>query len=114
MIKAAEKFKDDDEKERQRIEAKNSLENYVYSTRNTLQDSKEEKAKEAWAEAEPIVKDAIKWLEENDRETKDVYEQKQKELEDKLRPIVMKLYQAPAPANDTDGPTDGPKVEDVD
>merc|ERR1712118_497988 len=35
-----EKYKSEDEDHRKKIEAKNSLENYFYSMRNTLKDSK--------------------------------------------------------------------------
>ena len=40
MVNDAEKFKDDDEKSRARIEAKNQLESYAYSVRNTIKDEK--------------------------------------------------------------------------
>lgn len=39
-MKEAEKFKGEDEKIRNKIEAKNNLENYLYSVKNTLQDDK--------------------------------------------------------------------------
>lgn len=38
MILESEKIKHEDEKIRQRVEAKNSLENYVYSLRNSIRD----------------------------------------------------------------------------
>jgi len=40
MVEEAEKYKSEDEKTRQRIEAKNSLENYAYNIRNTIKDEK--------------------------------------------------------------------------
>merc|ERR1719405_346238 len=40
MVAEAEKYKSEDEDHRKKIEAKNSLENYCYSMRNTLKDSK--------------------------------------------------------------------------
>ena len=40
MVNDAEKFKDDDEKSRARIEAKNQLESYAYSVRNTIKNEK--------------------------------------------------------------------------
>merc|ERR1719439_507514 len=39
MVAEAEKYKSEDEDHRKKIEAKNSLENYCYSMRNTLKDS---------------------------------------------------------------------------
>jgi L1 cell adhesion molecule like protein len=115
MVKAAEKFKDDDEKERARIEAKNTLENYVYNTRNSLKEKDDEKTKAAWTEAEPTITEAIEWLDKSDKASKEEYDEKMKEVEDKIRPIMVKLYtpdaSAPAPES-TSG--SGPKIDEVD
>lgn len=40
MVNEAEKFKGEDEKVKKRIEAKNALENYCFSMKNTLNDEK--------------------------------------------------------------------------
>ena len=40
MMKEAKKYKAEDEKNRSKIEAKNGLENYAYSLKNTLNDEK--------------------------------------------------------------------------
>jgi heat shock protein 1/8 len=40
MVNEAEKFKGEDEKIKKRIEAKNALENYCFSMKNTLNDEK--------------------------------------------------------------------------
>jgi len=40
MVRDADKYKAEDEKNREKIEAKNGLENYAYSLRNTLKDEK--------------------------------------------------------------------------
>jgi L1 cell adhesion molecule like protein len=40
MVADAEKYKADDERQRDRIEAKNALENYLYSVRNSARDEK--------------------------------------------------------------------------
>jgi len=40
MVEEAEKYKQEDEVTRQKIEAKNSLENYAYNVRNTIKDEK--------------------------------------------------------------------------
>merc|ERR1719223_2240664 len=39
MVQEAEKFQEEDKKVRDKIEARNALENYVYSMKNTLGDS---------------------------------------------------------------------------
>lgn len=117
MVKQAEKYKAADEEARKRVDAKNSLENYVYSTRNTMKTGETDAAKAAWKDAEPIVEDAIKWIESHQDETAENYEAKQKEIEGKLQPIVTKMYGSgpsgsEAPSNAA--PAGGPKVEEVD
>jgi len=40
LVKEAEKYKNEDEAIKKKVEAKNGLENYTYSIRNTLNDEK--------------------------------------------------------------------------
>lgn len=47
LVKEAEKYKEEDDKLRKKIEAKNTLENYTYSIRNTM---KEEKLKDKFTD----------------------------------------------------------------
>lgn len=121
MVKAAEEFKEADAKMRERVEAKNGLESYVYNIRNTLKNGDTELAKTAWGKAETIVEDAIKWLDENQDLEKEKYEEKQKELEEKLNPIMTEMYaaggtpngSAPMPSESGAGGA-GVHVEEVD
>ncbi|NBS71187.1 molecular chaperone DnaK, partial [bacterium] len=119
MVKAAEQFKDADEKQKLRVEAKNGLESYVYNIRNTLKNGETDVAKKAWEKAEAIVEDAIKWIDDNQDLEKEKYEEKQKELEEKLTPIVNELYASGAPGNPEPAGTSGSgsqgvRVEEVD
>jgi len=95
MVKDAEKYKVEDEKNKEKVDAKNGLENYAYSLRNTLKDDKiagkiDSGDKE---KLEKAIDDAIKWLDHNQTAEKDEYEHKQKELEGVAMPIMTKLYQ---------------------
>ena len=54
-----------------------------------------------------MIEEGLKWLEEHDKEETDVYKAKQKELEDKINPLMQKLYSAGPPS--TEGaPPPGP------
>jgi L1 cell adhesion molecule like protein len=105
MVKSAEKFKEEDEKRKAMVESRTNLENYVYNTRNTLKNGETDATKAAWAEAEPIVEDTIKWLDANQEGD---FEGKMKEVEGLITPIMKKMYGSgdagPAPSS----------VEDVD
>ena len=96
MIEEAEKFKEDDERMRQQVEAKNSLESYISNWKNTSTDPKvKEKLEETDMQTLTETLDsASKWFDEHQSDTKDVYDEKQKELEGILNPIATKMYQA--------------------
>merc|ERR1712147_523182 len=77
-------------------EAKNGLENYCFTMRNTLQ---EEKLKDKFESGdkekiEKAVQESLDWLDKNQLAEKDEFEAKQKELEGVVNPIMMKVYQA--------------------
>merc|ERR1712072_1474399 len=96
MVAEAEKFKAEDEANKGKIEAKNGLENYCFTMRNTLQ---EEKLKEKFEgddrdNIEKAVQETLDWLDKNQLAEKDEFEAKQKELEGIVNPIMMKVYQA--------------------
>jgi L1 cell adhesion molecule like protein len=124
MVSEAEKFKAEDEANQQKVTAKNALENYCYSLRNTLQ---EEKFKDKIDSGdkdkiEKAVKDTLDWLDRNQLAEKEEFEHHQKEMEAIVNPIMMKVYAAaggqpeggmpgaPPPAPGAGGPT----VEEVD
>jgi heat shock protein 1/8 len=94
MIKAAEKLKDEDDKQLKRIEARNSLESYTYNWRNQM-DNKEITEKMESTDVETIkstVKSVQEWLESNLTATTEEYQEKLKETEGVLNPIITKLY----------------------
>jgi heat shock protein 1/8 len=86
----AEKYKAEDEAESSRISAKNGLESYAYSLRNTLSDSNVEGKLDA-SDKETLTKkidETVAWLDESQQATKEEYEAQQKELEGVANPIV--------------------------
>ncbi|CAI8506369.1 unnamed protein product [Pichia kudriavzevii] len=96
MVSEAEKFKEEDEKEAGRIAAKNQLESYAYSVKNTSSEKAFEEKVEA-SEREQLTKaceEVISWLDENQTATKEEFEDRQKELEQVVNPIMTKFYQA--------------------
>merc|ERR1739848_534099 len=90
MVSEAEKNAAEDEQNKKKIEAKNGLENYCYSMKNTLQEEKLQDKFEAGDKdkIEKAVQETLDWLD------KDELEAKQKELEGVVNPIMMKVYQA--------------------
>merc|ERR1711897_130389 len=125
MVQEAEKYRAEDEQQKVKIEAKNGLENYCFTMRNTLQ---EEKLKEKFESGdkekiENAVQETLDWLDKNQLAEKDEFEGKQKELEGVVNPIMMKVYQAAGGAGEAPtggmpgaapGGAGGPTVEEVD
>ncbi|RSL71650.1 Heat shock 70 kDa protein [Fusarium sp. AF-6] len=94
MLSDAEKYKEEDEAEGRRVAAKNGLESYAYSLRNTLSDPKVEEKIEA-ADKEKLkteIDKVVEWLDDNQQATREEYEEHQKELEGIANPIMMKFY----------------------
>jgi len=126
MIQEAEKYKADDEAQKERVESKNALENYLYNTRNSI-DKPEVKLEEAdKANILDEVNEKIKWLDDNQSASKDEYDSVMKEVEEKVKPIISKMYEGmnagappespmntePQAANEAGGT--GPKIDEVD
>ena len=90
MVREAELYKDQDEENKGKIEAKNSLENYLYSMRNNIKDEKisAQIPEDVKTTINDSVDEGLKWLEDNQNETKSVYEDKMKEIQDKLTPLM--------------------------
>ena len=118
MIKKAEEYKEEDNKLKERIEAKGGLENYLYNLKNTFTTKDDSPAilSELKTEIDPIIEGGLKWLENNDKEETSVYKEKQKELEEKVNPIMQKLYSQNMPpgAEVKMGPSEEIKVNKVD
>jgi len=96
MVKDAEKYKGEDDKQRDRIHAKNQLESYAFNMKSTVED---EKLKDKISEDDKKTitdkcSEVISWLDSNQMAEKDEFEDKQKELEKVCMPIVTKLYQS--------------------
>ena len=109
MVKEAEQFKSQDDIVRQKVEAKNKLENYCYNTKSTVLNDEKMKASlgDDALTVEKTIDSTLKWLEENSNLSTEEYEAKQKEVEGILMPIVQKAYQSNMPAGMPAGMPEG-------
>merc|ERR1712054_705270 len=132
MVAEAEKYAAEDEAMKEKVEAKNALENYAYSMRNSINDEKlKDKIDAADKETiEKAINDTTSWLDDNQTAGKDEYDAKQKELEGICNPIMMKLYgggaggmpggmpgggmPGGAPGADAGADAGGPTIDEVD
>jgi L1 cell adhesion molecule like protein len=120
MVAEAAAAAEEDKARMERVEAKNGLESYLYNARNSFRDEKaKEKTDAATLEkAEGILKGHIEWLEAHPEESTETYKERQKSVEEEIRPMLMAMYGATdssaqgAPAAAEPEPT--PRVEEVD
>ena len=131
MVAEAEANKAEDEANKARIEAKNGLENYAYNVRNSISDEKlaSKLSAEEKETVEAAVKSAMEWLDSHHEAEKEEFEAKQKELEEVVNPVFVKMYQGAEggaggmpggmpgggmPGADEGAPAESVKVEEVD
>jgi heat shock protein 1/8 len=119
MVNEAEQYAEEDKLEKEKIEGRNTLENYVYGVRNSIdnEEFKNKLGEENITEINRVLTDAIQWLDDNTDCTAEVYKEKQEEITKQVQPIMMKGMSG------TDGapegmpeemPTHQPTVEEVD
>merc|ERR1712232_515131 len=95
MVADAEKFKEEDEKLKARVEARNELEGYLYGLKNQVADKEKLGAKLSEEDAETItdaVEKGIEWLDENQEADPEEYKEQKKEVEDIVSPIISSIY----------------------
>uniref|UniRef100_A0A1B0A8R1 Heat shock 70 kDa protein cognate 2 n=1 Tax=Glossina pallidipes TaxID=7398 RepID=A0A1B0A8R1_GLOPL len=112
MLAEAERYKDEDEKQRQRIQSRNALETYIFNCKQAIEDVAQGKLKEA---DKAIVNEKcsaeMKWLDNNTLAEKEEFDDHLKECQRVCSPIMAKLHKG-GEGDDRSGC--GPTVEEVD
>jgi L1 cell adhesion molecule like protein len=115
MINEAEKFKEEDEKARARVDAKNELENYLFTMKTTFE-SNESMPEAAKTEGVAFLQEKISWLESNSTASTEEFQDVKKEVEEKLAAMMGASAASGAPADAAPTSSDEPNIEiqDVD
>lgn len=94
MVKEAEKFREEDRKEGEKIESKNNLESYVYQVKSSIEDDKlkEKIGDDNLKNIREKVDDVIKWFDEDNDYEKEDYDEKMKELQNLFNPLMSQMY----------------------
>ena len=97
MLKEAKEFEEQDKITKERIDAKNSFENYIYSMKNTVEDKEKGLGAKLTEEEKETISNALKeaqdWLNANQEAEKDEYDTHLKDLQKICDPIIGRLYQ---------------------
>jgi len=127
MVSDAEKYKKEDEAQRDRISAKNSLESYCFNMKTSINDDKisAKLSADDKSKINETIESTLKWLEANNLAEKEEFEHKLKEVEKTCSPIMTKLYGGEGGAGGSGGMPGGaaggkssggkgPTIEEVD
>ena len=113
MIKESEMYKEEDEKQKSRVESRNTLESYLYNTRNTVDDPNVKLTEDDKSKLKSLIEEKTKWLDENNTASKEEYDDTLKEVQDIVNPIMSNMYSDENKTDDGFVPPE-PKIEEVD
>jgi heat shock protein 5 len=96
MVREAEEYAEEDRKVKERIDARNGLESYVYNLKNQLEDNEkglaDKLSPEDKKELQDMIDETLDWMDENPEADKEDYDAKQKEVESVANPIIRQMY----------------------
>jgi L1 cell adhesion molecule like protein len=118
MVEEAERYKNEDNEVRERIEAKNSLESFMYQLKNTLNDDKASSINDdTKKQILNKIKETDEWVLDGTR-TKEEYQEKQKELEQLMETATKTSGPVPnhdsKPEDNEQEETNEPTIEEID
>jgi len=118
MVEEAEKFKDEDQQNKDKVESKNKLDALIYQTRSAMSN---DQIKTKLDESDiKLVTDVLTegelWME--DDHSKEEYDNKLTEINGKINPVMMKVYSEGGgempEAVPVSGGNDNPTIDEVD
>merc|ERR1719421_494871 len=96
MVQEAEEFAEEDKLERERVDAKNDLETWLFNQKSDIKEKYKGMEEDDKEQALDAVQDAIKWLEDN----KDT--DKKAEVEEVIKPLIDAAKEASSDTVDED------------
>jgi L1 cell adhesion molecule like protein len=121
MVKEAEEFKEDDMKQKEKVDAKNELEMLIFQCKSQLEkpEVQEKLNSEDKDKACARLNEIQTWIDNDEEKEKHQYEEKKKEIET----LSMKLFQPPENNSETtetnnssyeEEQDNGPSIEEID
>lgn len=121
MVKEAEKFKEDDERVKEKLDSINNFESLLYQTKSSIENKElsEKLSEEDRNTIKETVDEAEKWFDINrDSCTKQEIDAKQEEMKSVMMPIMTKLHQSAGSTDTTGMPdmtsTSAPTIDEID
>ncbi|CAG9559355.1 unnamed protein product [Danaus chrysippus] len=114
MVADAEKYRDEDERQRERVASRNKLETYIFGIKQAIDEAGSKLSDAECSKARRLCDDTLRWLEKNSLAEKDEYEDKIKEVSAVCAPIMRKIHGAGSKKPQGANNSDGPLIEEVD
>ncbi|XP_060851364.1 heat shock protein 70 A1-like [Rhopalosiphum padi] len=119
MLSEAERYKEEDERQKAKIAAKNQLESYVFGVKQALDEAGDKLTESEKNTGKQECDAVVQWLDNNQLADKEEYEYKLKEIQKSCSALMMKIHGAGQPGGAPSGAqgfpgSRGPTVEEVD
>ncbi|KAK7104855.1 hypothetical protein V1264_019505 [Littorina saxatilis] len=120
MVNEADKYREEDDKQRQRVESRNKLEAYIFSVRQAVSEAGDKLSSDDREAVSKVCDEALSWLDNNSLADKEEFEDKLQEVQKLCSPHMAKLHgQAQgqgqkSSGSQSAGQAGGPTVEEVD
>ena len=97
MVSDAEKFKADDDAQRNKMDARIALETYCFNMKSTIEERnvRDKLSKPDLRLVENACDEALRWIDANRQVDVEKVVERQKEVEAACNPVIGRLYQAP-------------------
>lgn len=114
MLADAEKYKEEDDKQRKKVAARNQLEAAVYQYKQTVEDESKLSSEDAEAVKEKC-RQVMEWLDNNQLAEEEEYKHQLDELQKSCSPITSKLHQQSGKSQPAEGDnSQGPTIDEMD
>lgn len=115
LVKEAEQYAEQDRLQKDTVDARNEFENYLYSVKSSIDtEQAKEKLGDNYSKVMQVISEKQTWLENNPSASKQDYTDQKDEFMKTVQPMMASLYANQGSATPSDGPRDGPSVEEVD
>ena len=122
LVREAEEYKEQDDKEKERIDAKNEVENMTYSYKSMLDDKKMKGSlpEDKKSEIKEYLDEIIKWIDSNQAATIEEFNEKKTEVEVYFKDIMTNMQSGAGDMNTNNmdpmqnATGQGPSIDEVD
>lgn len=117
MLAEAEQYKEEDDKQRERISSRNSLESYLFSVKQAVDEAGNKLGSDDKRKVQNECDNCMRWLESNELADKEEFEYKLKEVQKVCGPVMTKMHRGGGGGGyggQKSGDQEGPTIEEVD